>query len=76
MPRSTAFLASNPAASMTVGFDVFVQLVIEAMSTLPWPICASKCGKADSGRICGESGAGCWSRISDSLGSTTGLRWP
>ena len=34
-PRSTAFFASRPAPSMTLGLDVFVQLVIDAMSTLP-----------------------------------------
>src|SRR2546428_7613156 len=35
-PRSTAFLASNPAAIITDGLEVFVQLVIAAMTTLPW----------------------------------------
>ena len=35
-PRSTAFFASSPAPSMTCGFDVFVQLVIAAMTTAPW----------------------------------------
>ncbi len=34
-PRSTAFLASRPAATMTDGFDVLVQLVIAAMTTEP-----------------------------------------
>src|SRR5512143_1007512 len=34
-PFSTAFFASNPAASMTEGFEVFVQLVIAAITTLP-----------------------------------------
>src|SRR6202158_378104 len=34
-PRSTAFLASRPAAISTDGFDVFVQLVIAAITTLP-----------------------------------------
>ena len=34
-PRSTAFFASKPAASMTLGFEVFVQLVMAAMSTEP-----------------------------------------
>jgi hypothetical protein len=33
-----AFLASRPAASMTVGLEVLVQLVMAAMSTEPWPI--------------------------------------
>jgi hypothetical protein len=34
-PRSTAFLASRPAPTITCGFDVFVQEVIAAMTTLP-----------------------------------------
>ena len=36
-PRSTAFFASRPAASITLGFEVLVQDVIAAMSTSPWP---------------------------------------
>src|SRR3546814_1552107 len=35
-PRSTAFLARRPAASITDGLDVLVQLVIAAMTTWPW----------------------------------------
>ena len=35
-PRSTAFLASRPAPIITDGFDVFVQLVIAAITTRPW----------------------------------------
>ena len=35
-PRSTAFLASRPAASMTLGLEVLVQQVIAAMTTSPW----------------------------------------
>ena len=34
-PRATAFCASNPAAIMTDGLDVFVQLVMAAMTTSP-----------------------------------------
>jgi hypothetical protein len=34
-PRSTAFFASRPAATMTLGFDVLVQLVIAAITTAP-----------------------------------------
>src|SRR2546430_5243049 len=34
-PRSTAFLATSPAAIMTDGFEVLVQLVIAAMTTEP-----------------------------------------
>ncbi len=35
-PFSLAFFASRPAASITDGFDVFVQEVIAAMATAPW----------------------------------------
>src|ERR671919_1662794 len=35
-PRSTAFLASSPAATITCGLDVLVQLVMAAMATCPW----------------------------------------
>ena len=35
-PFSTAFFAIRPAASRTCGLDVFVQLVIEAMTTEPF----------------------------------------
>src|SRR6476661_3925724 len=35
-PLSTAFLASSAAASMTEGLEVLVQLVIEAIATMPW----------------------------------------
>src|SRR5437763_11883326 len=35
-PRSTAFLARSPAATITWGFDVLVQLVMAAMATWPW----------------------------------------
>ena len=34
-PASTALRASSPAPSMTDGFDVFVQLVIAAITTAP-----------------------------------------
>jgi len=35
-PSSTAFLATIPAASITIGFEVLVQEVIAAMTTSPW----------------------------------------
>src|SRR5437867_5739923 len=35
-PRSTARFASSPAPIITLGFDVFVQLVIAAITTEPW----------------------------------------
>ena len=34
-PRSTAFFATRPAPIMTLGFEVFVQLVIAAITTAP-----------------------------------------
>ena len=34
-PHSTAFFATRPAASITEGFEVFVQLVIAAITTEP-----------------------------------------
>ena len=34
-PRATAFFARIPAASITDGFDVFVQLVIAAITIEP-----------------------------------------
>src|SRR5690554_2383419 len=34
-PLLTAFLASNPAPTITAGFDVLVQLVMAAITTLP-----------------------------------------
>jgi hypothetical protein len=36
-PASTAFLASRPAASITLGLLVLVQLVMAAISTSPLP---------------------------------------
>ena len=37
-PFATAFLASRPAATITLGLDVLVQEVIAAITTSPWPI--------------------------------------
>ena len=34
-PRATALRASNPAPTITLGFDVFVQLVMAAITTAP-----------------------------------------
>ena len=34
-PRAAAFRATSPAAIMTLGFEVFVQLVMAAMTTAP-----------------------------------------
>src|SRR6185312_2654328 len=35
-PFSTAFLATRPAATITDGFEVLVQLVMAAITTEPW----------------------------------------
>src|SRR5215813_12583145 len=43
-PFSTAFFATSPAPIITLGFDVFVQLVIAAMTTEPCSTAA--CGGA------------------------------
>ena len=64
-PRSTAFFASSPAASMTLGLDVLVQLVMAAMTTEPWPICQSPSRVGTE--LSTVSGVGWSSRISDSL---------
>ena len=40
-PASTAFLASSPAASITLGFDVLVHEVMAAISTSPLPMVVS-----------------------------------
>src|SRR4030095_14655180 len=45
-PFSTAFFARSPAPIMTLGFDVFVQLVIAAMTTAP---CSSSVATAGAG---------------------------
>src|SRR5262245_40932691 len=37
-PRSTAFLATRPAPTITLGLLVLVQLVIAAMTTTPCPM--------------------------------------
>ena len=49
-PCSTAFLASRPAASMTDGLLVFVQLVMAAITTAPWPIVGRDAVVDDLGR--------------------------
>ena len=40
-PRSTAFFASSPAPIITLGFEVFVQLVMAAITTAPCSSCVS-----------------------------------
>ena len=43
-PASIALRASSPAASITLGFEVFVQDVIAAITTLPCPTMLSPAG--------------------------------
>src|ERR1700722_6035870 len=57
-PRSTAFFASRPAPSMTLGLLVLVQLVMAAISTVPWPSSRSAVGKGDTGRYSTRSVVG------------------
>src|SRR5437868_6059343 len=45
-PRSNAFFATSPAPIITLGFDVFVQLVIAAMTTAPCSSCVVTAGSA------------------------------
>src|SRR5262245_35104106 len=48
-PRSAAFFARVPAPSMTLGLDVFVQLVMAAMTTEPFFRAAGPCAGAGAG---------------------------
>ena len=48
-PRATAFRARSPAASITDGFEVFVQEVIAAITTSPWPTSISASEAASRG---------------------------
>src|SRR3954468_5357519 len=67
-PRSTAFLASRPAPTITEGFDVLVHEVIEAMTTAPWSIstcdpsavviCVGRLARVSPGVRAGSGGAG------------------
>ena len=53
-PFSTAFFATRPAPIITLGFDVFVQLVIAAMTTEPCSNCVStgdRCSAAAGGDL-------------------------
>src|SRR5262245_29914057 len=54
-PHSAAFFASKPAASMTDGFEVFVQLVMAAITTEPcdtWCISWLRVMATRGGRTC------------------------
>ncbi len=58
-PRSTAFFASNPAPTMTAGFEVFVHDVIAAITTEPWSRWNDlSCVRHLDGGLLGEDDAG------------------
>ena len=64
MPRSTAFRASRPAATITLGLEVLVQEVIAAIRTSPCPT-STRTGEGASAGI--RSGVGRLLTISDSV---------
>ena len=49
-PRATALRARIPAPIITDGFEVFVQLVIAAITTWPWSSSKSRCRRPASAR--------------------------
>ena len=56
-PRSTAFLASSAAPTITDGLDVFVHEVIAAITTAPWSISHSR-AVVEGHRVGGSAGRG------------------
>src|SRR5271165_6765369 len=58
-PFSTAFFASSPAATSTDGFEVLVQLVIAAITTLPWVSAWSSTTCSSTTSCCESMPAGC-----------------
>ena len=82
-PRAFAFCASRPAAIITLGFDVLVQLVIAATTTAPWsspaplPFAGARAPGCNVSSACVNAGAACargtrsWGRLGPAmLGST------
>src|SRR5439155_9738471 len=63
-PRSTAFFASKPAASITLGLLVFVQLVMAAINTLP---CRISPPQISVDGVCAGEGVGRLFAISNSV---------
>src|SRR3990167_5083074 len=55
-PALTAFLASSPAASKTLGLDVLIQDVMAAIRMSPWPSVSAP-GAASAGAMSASSGA-------------------
>src|SRR5947209_14975951 len=70
-PRSTAFLASRPAPTITAGLEVFVQLVMAAITTEPFPTVTRSSSSCTS--TPGARGA---SVTTGSLGSSASLTVP
>ena len=64
-PASTAFFASKPAASSTLGLEVLVQLVMAAISTSPLPMVMSAPDAGSTGAsVCAEASVGLLPSIS------------
>ena len=71
-PRSTAFRASRPAATITDGFDVFVHDVIAAITTAPWSSSAPAVAQRERRRSSDTRSATCSRR--SRAGRGLGLR--
>src|SRR5689334_18670702 len=56
-PRSTAFFASNPAPTITNGFEVLVHDVMAATTTAPWSISNSSPSSLTRAGLLGRSAA-------------------
>src|SRR5271165_6564807 len=75
-PFSTAFLASSPAATSTDGFDVLVQLVMAAITTLPWVSALSSTTCSSTTSFCESMPAGCPPSPSQRAACLGGTLWP
>src|SRR5271165_5986587 len=75
-PFSTAFFATSPAATSTYGFEVLVQLVMAAITTLPWlsALSSTTCSSATS--CCESMPAGCPPSPSQRDTCFGGTCWP
>ena len=67
-PFSTAFFASRPAAIITEGLLVFVQLVMAAITTAPWPI-VGRCGRCRRPWPCVSSAASSSAKPRSAIGA-------
>src|SRR5688572_18008442 len=70
-PFSTALRARRAAASITDGFDVFVQLVMAAITTWPWSISKAVPSSSFTGTAESVGGAGASSAGRAALGCGT-----